>query len=183
MGVPAASPPRRVPVAPVGAETPTGYPTILDEGLVDDESVRFRPGTLRVPVLLAAVLVACNVGLYQGPDRPDDQDVLGPPPPAEFHCERGERRREDTDHDGRPDRLLYVLSSGEVLCSTEDRNHDGKIDTWNRFENGKLTEQATDTNLDGTLDQIARDTKGSGTLDSVTPFTPASRVTVDAGPG
>jgi hypothetical protein len=83
---------------------------------------------------------ACNAGLYQGPDRPEDPDVLGPPPPANFHCaERGQRRVEK--HDAGSARIVYVLGSGEVVCSTEDKDQDGVIDTWNRHENGKVVEQ------------------------------------------
>lgn len=126
-------------------------------------------------MLGGALVGACNVGLYQGPDRPDDYNVAGPPPPADFHCERGERRSEDTDHDGHPDSVVFVLGNGSTVCSTEDRNHDGRIDRWNRVENGHTVEQATDTNYDGRLDERARDTNGDGTLDLVTPFVPVLR--------
>ena len=112
--------------------------------------------SLVVLFLFAAGAGACNIGFYQGPDRPGDPAIEGPPPPADFHCEQGERRTEDTDHDGHPDRVVHVLGTGAILCSTEDRNHDGKIDTWNRIENGQVVEQATDTAFDGTLDHRVR---------------------------
>jgi hypothetical protein len=93
---------------------------------------------------LAAAIVAgaCNVGFYQGPDRPDDQSVEGPPPPAEFHCERGVRRREVGDG-GKSLRVVHVLGNGEVVCSTEDRNGDGIIDTWNLHEEGRVVRSVT----------------------------------------
>lgn len=116
------------------------------------------PSSLTRPALLLFLAVgACNFGFAQGPDRPDAPDVMGPPPPADFHCERGERRTEDTDHDGHPDRIVHVLGNGDVICSTEDRNHDGKIDTWSRIEHGQVVEQAVDTDFDGKLDQRGRE--------------------------
>jgi hypothetical protein len=49
----------------------------------------------------------------------------------------------DGDHDGRPDRVVHILGNGEVICSTEDCNRDGKIDAWNHFKHGRIVEQAT----------------------------------------
>jgi hypothetical protein len=118
----------------------------------------------------ASAFAGCNFGFYQGQDRPDDQGVEGPPPPADFHCERGTRHKEDTDHDGKPDRVVHVLGNGDVLCSTEDRNGDGKIDTWNLHENGHIVEQATDVDFDGKLDQRARGPNADGTWKLLSPF-------------
>jgi hypothetical protein len=123
--------------------------------------------------LAAAAFAACNVGFYQGPDRPDDPNVVGPPPPADFHCERGVRRSERVGDGGRSARVVHVLGSGAVICSTEDRNGDGVIDTWNLLENGRVVQQATDTDFNGTLDVLARDTKGDGTLQVVAPLAPS----------
>ena len=110
------------------------------------------PGALRT--LTLALAAACNVGLYQGPDRPDDPNVLGPPPPADFQCDRGERRVEAKGP--KDTRIVHVLGNGEVLCSTEDRNQDGKVDTWNLHEHGQVVEQAVDTDYNGTLETRMR---------------------------
>ncbi len=122
--------------------------------------------------LVSGLSLACNVGFYQGQDRPDDQGIEGPPPPADFHCEQGERRVEDTNHDGKPDRVVHLLGTGEVVCSTEDRNGDGKIDTWNRHEKGQIVEQATDVNFDGRLDQRLSGPNPDGTWRLSSPFAP-----------
>jgi hypothetical protein len=137
-----------------------------------------------VALLGAAMFVACNVGVYQGEDRPGDRDVEGPPPPADFHCERGERRREDTDHDGKPDRVVHILSNGDVLCSTEDRNADGRIDTWNLHEKGRIVEQATDSNFDGTLDRRVRLPNDGGIQPLIPPLAPIAPIAPrgDGGP-
>jgi len=140
-------------------------------------SPRSALGPLAVALLAAAS--ACSFGFYQGQDRPEDQGVEGPPPPADFHCDRGMRHSEDSDHDGRPDRVLNVLGGGEIICSGEDRNKDGKIDTWTRFEKGRPVEEVSDTNGDGVYDRRARDTNGDGALDLVTPFSTAP--TIDIG--
>ncbi len=104
-------------------------------------------------VLLVAAATGCNVGFSQGPDRPEDPNVLGPPPPAAFHCDEGTQRRvEGRDGGGR--RLVYLLGNGEVLCRSEDKNGDGKIDNWVRIEQGHVVMTATDTDFDGTLDRI-----------------------------
>jgi hypothetical protein len=118
--------------------------------------------------LLSVLFVACNFGVVQSPDRGGDSDVLGPPPPADFHCERGSREVRDSDRDGHPDQVVYLLTTGATLCSTEDLNHDGRIDRWNRVEDSKVVEQATDTDFDGKLDQRAVDTNKDGTMDLVT---------------
>jgi len=121
----------------------------------------------------AAVVTACNFGFYQGQDRPEDPNVAGPPPPADFHCERGERRIEHAEKGGHGDRVVHVLGTGEVICSTEDRNGDGKIDTWDLVEHGRVVEQASDTDFNGTLDRRVR-VAGSdgGAVELVAPLGP-----------
>ncbi len=147
------------------ARSPTAaaaVPTFVDRAV----------GHSAAALVLATMSLACNVGAYQGPDRPEDSEVRGPPPPADFHCDQGERRLEDTDHDGRPDRVVHVLGNGSVVCSTEDKNHDGKVDTWNRIVDGRVIERASDTDFDGTLDVRSRG-------DGVAPASP--QVVGDAG--
>lgn len=108
---------------------------------------------LSFAVLLSSTLVpACAFGLAQGPDRPDPGDTEGPPPPAAFHCERGERRLESVERSPGPARVVHVLGSGAVICRSEDRNHDGKIDAWLLLQDGRIVEQAMDTDFDGKLD-------------------------------
>jgi hypothetical protein len=121
--------------------------------------------------LVPLVLVGCRVGLAQGPERPDDQALLGPPPPTEFGCERGGQRLVDSDGDKKNDTILHELD-GTTICRGEDTNRDGKIDRWSKYEHGKLVAQAEDTNHDGTLDVMKKDTDGDGTLDHVAPFSP-----------
>jgi len=105
------------------------------------------------PTLAIAAVAGCNAGFYQGPDRPNDPDGLGPPPPAVFHCEDGTRRRVER-RDAQPTRVVYALGNGDVVCSSEDRNGDGKLDIWVRVEQGKVVLQATDDNFDGKVDTV-----------------------------
>jgi hypothetical protein len=122
-------------------------------------------------LFLVVFVAGCRVGLAQGPERPDDVALLGPPPPTDFGCERGGRRSMDTDGDKKHDTILHELN-GEAICRGEDTDRDGKIDRWSKYEHGKIVAQAEDTNKDGTLDVMKRDTDGDGTLDSVAPFSP-----------
>jgi hypothetical protein len=94
------------------------------------------------PLAFLSTLVACNAGLYQGPDRPDDPNAVGPPPPAVFHCADGARRSVER-RDGGGARLVYALGNGEVICSTEDRNGNGMVDTWVRLDHGRVVEEVT----------------------------------------
>ncbi len=125
--------------------------------------------------LLACVgfvlLASCRAGLAQGPEREDDQALLGPPPPTDFGCERGGRRTVDTDGDKKQDTILHELD-GTVVCRGEDTNKDGKVDRWSKYENGKIVAQAEDTNKDGTLDVVHHDTDGDGKFDKTVPFSP-----------
>ena len=122
---------------------------------------------------IAFVLLAgCRVGLAQGPEREDDTALLGPPPPAEFGCERGGSRHLDTDGDKKHDTIVHELD-GTAICRGEDTDRDGKVDRWSKYEKGKVVAQAEDTNKDGTLDMMHKDTDGDGTLDHHAPFSPA----------
>jgi hypothetical protein len=120
------------------------------------------PSRSRLPAVTLLSALGCNAGFHQGPDRPEDPDVLGPPPPAAFHCEDGTRRRVER-RDAQPTRVVYALGNGDVLCSSEDRNGDGKLDIWVRIEQGQVVLKATDDDFDGRLDTVGAPTGDAGT--------------------
>lgn len=103
-----------------------------------------------LPVLFACVAMGCEVGLYKGPDRPDDQGVSGPAPPEDFHCERAtERHHEDRNGDKKPDYIVHLTTGGETICHSEDSNFDGKIDAWTQYDHGKPVRHARDPDGSG----------------------------------
>ena len=63
------------------------------------------------------------------------------------------RRTLDADQDGHAEQIRYYTRKDDVLMRIEkDRNFDGRIDTWDRYEDGKLTRRALDSNDDGLPD-------------------------------
>lgn len=73
----------------------------------------------------------------------------------------GDNRRElevverslDADRDGRPEQIRYYdAKSGQMLRKEQDRDYDGKLDTWQSYERGRLVRRELDTNGDGKAD-------------------------------
>jgi hypothetical protein len=130
-----------------------------------------RPGFALGSAFFATALsaaLACSApqngaSLYQGPDRPDDEGVLGPAPPSDYNF--GPIRREvDTNGDHRRDRIEFV-SDGTVIGVGDDTNHDGKIDRYQKLVHGVVVEETRDTDFDGVLDLRSYDTDNDGKLD------------------
>ncbi len=117
--------------------------------------VVLSPLSLKTLVLLwwsASLLMGCGaVGFYSGPDRPDNQDLLGPPPPPDFNCEQGSRSVTDSDNDKHPDGVVYLFG-GTTLCRGDDTNRDGRVDRWQHYKDGKVVDEINDRNHDGVLD-------------------------------
>jgi antitoxin component YwqK of YwqJK toxin-antitoxin module len=85
----------------------------------------------------------------------------------------------DADRDGAPEEVRYHdEKTGVILRKEEDRDYDGRIDTWVRYDAGLVVEIDRDTDGDGTLDEwqsygrdgrMARrevDRNGDGTRDA-----------------
>jgi len=63
------------------------------------------------------------------------------------------RRTLDADQDGAPEQVRYYTRRDEQLLRIEkDRNYDGRIDTWDRYEDGQLVARTLDENDDGKPD-------------------------------
>jgi hypothetical protein len=118
-----------------------------------------------------ALLTACRVGVVQGADRPDDQGLLGPAPPADFECTRGTQRHLDTDNDKHADTIVWEVD-GHVVCRGEDTDRDRHVDRWQKVVAGRVVEEVEDVDRNGTLDTRRKDTDGDGSLDQVTPIGP-----------
>jgi hypothetical protein len=59
----------------------------------------------------------------------------------------------DADEDGRPEEVRYLdQDTGQLVRREEDRNYDGAIDGWSRYENGVLVERTLDESGDGQPD-------------------------------
>lgn len=59
----------------------------------------------------------------------------------------------DADEDGRPEELRYLDErTGQLVRREEDRNYDGTIDAWSRYESGALVERTLDESGDGQPD-------------------------------
>jgi len=126
-----------------------------------------------ISMLLAfALLAGCGGPLLinEGTDFPPADDPSAPPLPTDYPW--GQPKKEDLDHDGHTD-LAYYGPDGSLQGGGFDKNHDGKVDVFKKYDrNGKPVEETRDTDHDGALDQRATDTDGDGTLDKVTPYPP-----------
>jgi hypothetical protein len=59
----------------------------------------------------------------------------------------------DADQDGRPEEVRYLdQRTGLLVRREEDRNYDGSIDAWSRYEAGALVERTLDESGDGQPD-------------------------------
>jgi hypothetical protein len=64
-----------------------------------------------------------------------------------------EKLRLDADEDGRPEEIRYLDErTGLLVRREEDRDYDGALDAWSRYENGVLVERTLDENGDGRPD-------------------------------
>lgn len=67
----------------------------------------------------------------------------------------------DADRDGTPEIVRYLdRRTGEWIRQDEDRNYDGRMDAFLRFEGGQLVERTLDNNDDGRLDIFETYTAG-----------------------
>lgn len=85
-------------------------------------------------------------------------------------------REIDTNLDGIKDVYRRFNAKGEAIREEQDRDYDGKVDTWTVFVDGRIAEEQIDTNKDGrpdvwkfyvngTLQRIRRDRNGDGKPD------------------
>jgi hypothetical protein len=59
----------------------------------------------------------------------------------------------DADRDGHPEEVRYFdEKSGQLLRIEDDRDYDGRIDSWTTYTNGAVTERDLDENHDGKPD-------------------------------
>jgi hypothetical protein len=67
----------------------------------------------------------------------------------------------DADRDGHPEELRYFDEKTKQLVRVEeDRDYDGRLDLWTRYEGGVLTERELDENRDGKPDAWERYSNG-----------------------
>ncbi|MEE9609113.1 MAG: hypothetical protein V3U03_15345 [Myxococcota bacterium] len=63
----------------------------------------------------------------------------------------------DADGDGVPEQVRYYAPGSDVILrKVEDRNFDGKMDTWTSYRGGAVVERVADTNADGRPDAWSR---------------------------
>ena len=125
-------------------------------------------------VALATALSGCQFGVInQGTQPPVDEDIYGPlpAPPPDYDLDHKPSKLVDVNNDGRKDRVYYT-SDGRALAHGIDTDGDGRIDVYQRVENGVVIEETRDKNKDGTLDERATDKDRDGTLETVTPYAP-----------
>ena len=88
--------------------------------------------------------VADQVGDRDGDGRPDHWVYR--------HLGKKVRELFDENGDTAPDRTVYYDAQGEQRSVEEDRNLDGRLDSWVEFRDGNMARQRRDTNHDGFLD-------------------------------
>ncbi len=71
------------------------------------------------------------------------------------------RQTLDADRDGRPEEIRYLEPRSRVLIRAEqDRDFDGRIDTWDTYLNGTLAVRVIDNDGDGKSDEWERYSEG-----------------------
>jgi hypothetical protein len=66
---------------------------------------------------------------------------------------RVEKRTLDADRDGAPEQIRYVdLQSGRMVRKEQDRDYDGRIDTWQTYDGNAVAARQLDENDDGRPD-------------------------------
>lgn len=63
-------------------------------------------------------------------------------------------REFDRNRDGRYDSVRHYDAKGDPSYEEIDSDHDGRIDLWLFFQNGKVGEEQRDTNIDGEPDEL-----------------------------
>ncbi len=86
-------------------------------------------------------------------DQVADRDGDGRPDHWVYR-HQGKKVRElfDENGDTAPDRTIYYDARGEQRSVEEDRNQDGRLDSWVEFKDGAMARQRRDTDHDGFLD-------------------------------
>jgi len=63
------------------------------------------------------------------------------------------KRSLDADRDGKPEQVRYFdPKTGLIIRKVQDRDYDGKPDTWHVYRDGKVVSRTLDTNADGKPD-------------------------------
>jgi hypothetical protein len=71
------------------------------------------------------------------------------------------KRSLDADRDGNPEQVRYFdEKTGQMIRKEQDRDFDGRSDTWNVYEDGRLVSRRLDTNADGKIDVWERYASG-----------------------
>jgi hypothetical protein len=66
------------------------------------------------------------------------------------------KRTLDADRDGKPEEIRYFDAKGVMLRREQDRDYDGKLDTFSNYTQEKLARRELDTNADGKIDAWER---------------------------
>lgn len=69
-------------------------------------------------------------------------------------------REVDTNFDGRKDVVRRYDPEGRPATEASDSNYDGRLDTWVRFRQGRISEVEVDRNADGKPDELRRFSEG-----------------------
>jgi hypothetical protein len=135
-------------VARLRGEAAQSAPPAPDPGLGDDDALQREVAPAPAP---AAEPSLPPVGAA---DRMEDTDGDGQPDHWLFReGETPVRELFDENGDGRPDRIVHFdAATGREARVEEDRNHDGRIDSWAEYQAGALARQRRDSDYDGTPD-------------------------------
>ena len=88
-------------------------------------------------------------------ERPDEAQGL--PPPSDFEVCRASTNtteRVDTNHNGKPDAMRVLGLDGVEVCHGSDSNENGRFDTWEELDHGRVVRRARDTDENGFVDEV-----------------------------
>jgi len=112
-------------------------------------------GVLGTILVLGWTVSGCLTVRTAVTDRPDEQVMAGPVTDyevcraASVHRERG-----DSNKRVRRDAVSLLGFDGSEVCRAQDTDDNGRMDSWEVFDHGRVTQRGRDIDESGTVDEV-----------------------------
>jgi hypothetical protein len=109
--------------------------------------------------VIAVSLVCATAGCFTvraaAMERPDEQRMAGPVTDYEV-CRAAaiHQERADTKKNGRMQTISLIGLDGSEVCRARDTDENGRIDSWEVFDHGRVTQRGRDIDESGTVDEV-----------------------------